>query len=439
MAVEKGTGSTPTPTGVGMGTPSDFRTRDTPPMPVSSGGAAIDSSGGIDTTGRLNQVPPGSELWFDHATGRLFLMFPTNDIPLLWHIPSMDDLEAMLGRPVNDLKGLQRDLRNRPVPLKFLEFRGGELQEVGAVEMGATTEIVQDFTGDPFETWLARYEKSAELKPWLADPEMVALHAGAFLEGWINDIGRMEEAFASTEWWRTHSANEREWLRLSNADPTEAARRMVDQRRIAAGLLRESGVFDPPDSVVNMIANRTVTGAWTPLFAAEQIRKLSDPFAPGELHPDFADLTLDTTRARENDVRRLVDMWAGPAASRGWTDDQYKFWAGQLRNDPDAEIRLIENLRAARVARFPGYDDSLTYEDIASVWRPEFLRLWGQVPDETDPIFQRVLKLNDQGETDKLLIQEGRRRDNPLVTNRLLGELGDAFGGGVRRADAAIR
>jgi hypothetical protein len=204
-------------------------------------------------------------------------------------------------------------------------------------------------------------------------------------------------------------------------------------------MFKSAGVADASAGLIQTVADKWTTGAWSQIYATNQIRLLADPQADGVLDPELGGFGgLDTTREGEDDVRNMIQTWLGPAAAENWTQTNIEKWAGRLRDDPDARLELEESLRKNRLALFPEYENpNLTYEDIAAPWRGVWSNMWGEVADETDPLFTKIVRLNDRAEAEKVLRNKGLALGNKSVTQNLLSDL-SVFGGQVRRADQAV-
>lgn len=243
----------------------------------------------------------------------------------------------------------------------------------------------------------------------------------------------------STDWWQSHTAAQRQWLLLAASDPLTAAQLQRDTRNGVSDLLRLAGVADASDSVIDFIASRFTTGIWTEAYTSLQIRLLSDPFAAGDLDPELARIAagLDTTRAQEDRVIQLVNTWIGPHMAR-WSKERIAEWAGRLRNDPDAEINLVDVLRNERKVLLPSYADdtwdNVSYADIVSPYRQLFSNVWARAADETDPFFLKVVNTNDHEEAARLLRSEGMDRGVEAVQLDALRGMLRSFGQGVREA-----
>jgi hypothetical protein len=314
-----------------------------------------------------------------------------------------------------------------------------EWAALGGLQVGDITEL-RNVEDNPFDLFVNTMLENANLYPWLLDPEIMALTGAAWLEGRAITAAEL----AGTAWWKSHSDAQREWLALNAQDPTGAKDLLRDNRIVVAELLRNSGVSNAPDTLVTLLADLFTRGDWSDTLLTQQIGFLADPAKKGDLESEITDwmegyqanietagFELDTTQVREDRVKQLINQWLGPAFGQ-WSNAQIEWWAGTLRNDPDGELRLIEELQRQRLVAFPTYTDpNLTYEDISSVWRNYFFTVWGQAPDETDSMFVDIINLNDMTQAGQILRREGLSKGIGKVRNEMLGSLGDAFGDAV--------
>lgn len=371
----------------------------------------------------LHQVPPGAEVW--EVEGRHFLVWyvPFTDppVPLAWFVSSSEERQAL-------------GIDTKKIDRKFKSW--DQFYATGVLRHGDTRELVNTRV-HPWELLKQHYEQEVAIKPYLADPEILALWAAAMMEGREITEGELK----TTNYWRTHSQAEREWLLLNASDPATAERLISDNRLRVADLLRSSGVANASEALINLIADNWTQGKWTEVYALQQIRLLADPYAEGELDPELRGMTegLDRTREREDEVRQMIQRWLGPAYAANWTDQHIAEWAGRLRNDPDAKQELEDVLRKHRMALFPEYDNpNLTYEDIAAPWRGVVQQIWGQTADETDPLFMRIVRTNDLATAEQILRTEGLRRGIGTVVNDVMAAATSAFGGGVQESHQAV-
>jgi hypothetical protein len=79
----------------------------------------------------------------------------------------------------------------------------------------------------------------------------------------------------------------------------------------------------------------------------------------------------------------------------------------------------------------PEYDKELTYEQIAQPWRAVVGDVWGERLKETDPLFFKILKMNDMAGAEQVLRKEGLKRNNSKVQQDAVNGLREAFGGQV--------
>ena len=138
------------------------------------------------------------------------------------------------------------------------------------------------------------------------------------------------------------------------------------------------------------------------------------------------DTGLDQTQDYEQEVQDLVKRWLGPNFGN-WDQDTIAHWAGELRNDPDAQLALVETLKNQKEALFTGYDRNATYDTIAAPWRNMASNMWGQTIDESDPLFHRIINMNDATEAGKALTQAGLDRGNAKVSSDIATRMTNSF------------
>ena len=103
-----------------------------------------------------------------------------------------------------------------------------------------------------------------------------------------------------------------------------------------------------------------------------------------------------------------------------------------MRNNPDYEAALIENLKTSRLALFPKYTNTeLTYDDIASPWRGLTTSVWGQTADETEGWWQDMVAANDYTAGQTVLREKGLEQNVGQVTVAATQALQEALGAGV--------
>lgn len=370
-------------------------------------------------------IPGGAEIW-QSPDGQWYVVYkiPETGTPIAWHLESLDDIAKVFGDA-------------DPAPDRVLgqdEWNGA-----GLLLFGNSRQLA-NLSEHPFDNWVANYETEAAVQPWLRDPEILALNVRAMLEG--RSISDAE--LAGTDWFRNHTQGERNWMYQFNRDPATAMQLIRDGRDATRGLMVQLGIADPPDRLVELMADRVTGGTWTQQFMQRQLAEIADPSTPGALDPTvevwLRDTTkegaepLSTTTARVGRVDALLQQWLGPKFASTWTQEQRQQWAGRLRQDPAAEEELVAELRRQRFAQFGGYDESLSYQDIAAPWRGVWTQMWGQTPDETDSLFVDIVKANDLAYAEKTLRKVGVERGNETVVNAALSGIGSTpLGSSVRR------
>ena len=287
----------------------------------------------------------------------------------------------------------------------------------------------------PWEGFIDYLDKEAELRPWLDDEEMVFLLAEATLEG----RAVTEAEWKTTNWWRTHTQDERDWLLLSQGKPLDdlpqdAVSKVQDDKIQIRNLMQQAGIANPPENVVNWVSNKFTSGNWSSVYTQDQIGLIADPSKIGNLDEELQDfisgVNIDSTTAGEDRVTQLYNRYLGPVFGN-INDTLIAEEAGKLRNDVDYETELIKKLTAQKKSLFPMYEENVTYEEFAAPWQNFTNNEWGTQIDTTSDVFQEVLKLNDSTKVSKYLTQKGLEQGVDKVVNQALDAM-KVFGQGVR-------
>ncbi len=299
-----------------------------------------------------------------------------------------------------------------------------------------TTEELSDFEeSHPFEKWKRDIDKAAETQPWLRDSEVLEVYFSAFAEGRSPEIYEL----AGTEWYKTHSSAERQWLTLFHQDPKTAQQTMSDQRMMVATFATNYGL---DEQVTNWLADKFTTGQWSETKLKNQLTAIIDPYAgikkDGELTTFMQSVGQSTTRyirKYEDEVKDIIYNGLGPAFAKGFTSEDVARWAGEFRNDPDnARVRLDNYITdQLKVVFGDKYPPNYTYQDIALPWKNYTYSLLGGYMDERSPEFIKILQTNDSVEANKIALTYGFDKgykkvyndfENSLVNNMGLRKIG---------------
>jgi hypothetical protein len=381
-------------------------------------------------------LPGNAQLWHNETSGEDYVVYEVPGVRLpngtasepvftAWLIESDADLTAVVG----------------PDKKAIPHFSGSEADftEKGVIHLGGVDELrVSDLEGDPFDTWVEDMTALAAVKPWILDDDYIGLVVQAAME---RVDGRISlEEIQGTNWWKTHNAGERAWMETFNSDPETAEQTLEDNRASLRLRLSKAGIDNATPELVNWMADRTTMGVWGANHLDSQIAAISDPYSVDVIDDDLfefmanSDITLDHTQIGEDRVRELVHEWLGPVYGN-WSDSDIADQAGLLRNDPDAEAKLIESLKDQRVAMYPGQTDrDLSYQSIARPWKTYAQGIWGAPAEDTDEVFQQVLQVNDPREAGKLLRQAGLDRGYEKTVSDVVGGIQKGMKANVRGA-----
>ena len=371
-----------------------------------------------------NQLAGKPQVW--RVAGRLYVAYniPGTGTPLVWEA-SEQELRDKYGGVDAPMPPIDRELSEA-------EFQGM------APWLGGRLSEIRLTADDPWSQFYADFRESAELRPWMNDPDMLATIATSYLEGREPTMDELSQ----TKWWQSHTAAERKWMETSvTAGGDELRRQAEDSYRQTRSMLTEAGAANVPEHVVRWMSGQFLTGRWGEQYFQEQIKKLADPYAPGKLNPGITERLQkadqdqnNRTRKGEDEVRALYAQWLGP--TMGSVDQgTIERWSGKIRNDPDAMFELQQHLRVQRRALFPGYEnENLSYEDIVSPFRNLATNVWGR-PVTDEAMLVDLVNTGDFSEAQKRLRKAGLDQGVQKVVNDALSELGStAMGDRVARS-----
>jgi len=381
-------------------------------------------------------IPPGAEYW--NVDGEYYIVYyiPGTNTPI-YYDSSLEDLKNIFG-PV-EFPGIEQTIKSPTAEEWNSAIRFGDSLELADL-------TVYNPEVSPWSSFIDTIATESKIRPWLQDAEMIERLAEATLEGrTVTDA-----EWQSTNWWRTHTQAERDWLLLAQSNATDftsvltadAERKIQDDKAAIKNLMEQSGISNPSDELVSWVGQKLTTGLWSDSYVAEQVKILSDPTLETNMDVELDNfitsgaIDYDTTRAGESQVKRLSKEIMGPVFGGNLAESQISKWAGMIRNDPDAEIEIRDKMMSMVKGLFgENTAEGLTYEEIAAPWRGFTSNVWGGTLDETSNLFQNVIKANDITKANQLLytagLQDGgSEKIKTEVKNNIVG----AFGGGsVRR------
>ena len=234
---------------------------------------------GIDK--RDMPIPTGAEYW--NVDGNYYIVYyiPGTGTPI-YYDTSLQDLENIFG-PV-EFPGVQESIKSPTSEQWNSAIRFGDSLELADPN-------IYNPEQSPWVSFVDTVAKESKIRPWLADEEMVLLLAEATLEGrTVTDA-----EWQSTEWWRTHTQEERDWLLLAQSGTTDftgvltadAQRKIEDDRLAIENLMVQSGISNPSEELVNWVSEKFTTGLWSEAYTSDQITILSDPTLEADMDTDL--------------------------------------------------------------------------------------------------------------------------------------------------------
>ena len=317
---------------------------------------------------------------------------------------------------------------------------------------GDLSEVDEDIllgSKDPLTGLADKWQVAKKYRPWLADDELRAVWTEAFIE----DRDVLDEEWKTTEWWRTHTKEQRDWLLLSQGQdlstlPADAKAYLNNNVVKIRAMFKAAGV-DNIDSILNnegesfldWFSFQFTEGNWTEVETADQIKGLGDASLGIERKEEIGDwlsgkaegVDISSTKLYEAEVQNLANEWLGPLYGL-LTPEKKEELAGIIRNSEDPSVGqgiVNDRLKAMRGTLFGDYDENLTYNDIATPWRNYSAKLLGQSMDETDSTFIDVIKANDQKEATMLLTEWGINNNATTLIDKVTDEIGQSVGAGA--------
>ncbi len=320
-------------------------------------------------------------------------------------------------------------------------FQSGNIVEVDVDNMEASG------VGGFFEQIASNFDKVKEVRPWMEDDEMYSLWLESIVEN--REIADFE--WEGTEWWQTHTQEERSWLLLSQDKdlsklPADAEALLKNNRIKARETLRQNGVSNPDqvtfngETLTQWFGNKLTTGTWTELTWLNQAKALGDPLS-GIQREDALTSWLEGSEAQPTETQAgyataqaLTEEWLGPLYGTFEQADIDKY-AGIIRNAESPEVgaqQVRDSLKNIRKVLFSTdvYDENLTYEEIAQPWRNFSFQLLGERVDEKSTDWIEVLNANDQAKATQVLTTHGLNNGNKTIMDKVTDDVGSFLGTG---------
>ena len=400
------------------------------------GGPEGGSEGGPEDSGSTGFQ--GTQLW--ELDGKTYVVFT---------VPGTDP--ALFIRYEADEPTLNLYYSSGRVKPDVISKSANNEEWVNSSFFGSLAEVDEDIllgNKDPFTGLADKFDTAKKYRPWLEDDELYDI----WLEAFIEDRDILDEEWKTTEWWRTHTQEERDWLLLSQGKdlgslPADAEAYLSNNIIRFRDMFKAAGVTNIEDivntdgeSFLDWFSFNFTSGSWTEVYALDQLKGIADPSTGIELDESISTwmdgkaqgVDVSTTKRFEAQVENLANEWLGPLYGV-LTDEQKADYAAMIRNAESEEIgasNVINKFKGIRGTLFGDYDENLTYNEIATPWRNYSFQLLGQRMDETDSTFVDVIKANDQKTATTMLTEWGINNNASTLLDKVTDEIGQALGAG---------
>jgi len=386
----------------------------------------------------------GSELWVDEAGNKYISFRIPNTDAYMTYTATEEQLGLFYSDVLREDGTTESFLRPTeqlitPDSDKWINSLG--LGNIVEVEM----DVIESEFGSIFESIVSNFEKVKKVRPWMEDNEMFSL----WLEGIVEDREIADYEWEGTDWWTSHTKEQRDWMLLSQGADMGSlsadAQALLDNNEIRAKeILRQNGVSNPDEIISNgqslteWFGSQLSTGLMTELQWMNQARAMGDPLSGIEVEGSVqsfltgSQVSPKSTQAGYAQAIELAERWLGPLYGN-FSDADIDKYASMIRNAESPEIgvqQVEDSLKSVRKVMFSTdiYDENLTYDEIATPWRNFAFQMLGERVSETSSDWIDVLNANDQAQASKILTIHGMNNGNQKILDQVTDDMGSFLG-----------
>lgn len=215
-----------------------------------------------------------------------------------------------------------------------------------------------------------------------SDPELKSIITQAVQGQWTPD--RFKAAFLASQWYRTRSADLRQWQELEIRDPATAAQRVTNQVFVLTAMANQMGISLPADRLKAMARDSLMFG-WEENQLKQSVAA-EFKYAPGGTQGAAATLE-DRIRQHASDYGvdlpdYQVGEWVGGALAGRYTEDHLRDFARDMAR-----------------SKYPGMgywlDQGMTVRQVAAPYMRSYADLLEVSEDTVDlrePMVQQALQ-----------------------------------------------
>lgn len=216
-----------------------------------------------------------------------------------------------------------------------------------------------------------------------ADPELQALIKAAVAGQWSTT--KFQAAFMNTKWYRSRQASVRQWQDLITRDPTEANKKISDQKLVLSDMLTQFGV-NVDDKTLTKLATESLQYAWSSAQLKNVAASMVNMSDMGNLGGTPATLEMQ--------VQKLANDYG-----LNTTDAQLRDWVGGLLSEKYTQDNITDFLKDQAKLKYAGLssqlDRGLTVRQAASPYLQSYSNILETDQDSidlNDPLIQQALQ-----------------------------------------------
>lgn len=246
--------------------------------------------------------------------------------------------------------------------------------------------------------------------PYLSVPEIrsVLFEAARNHRGDANWANAQIEV---TDWWKQHSATQREWYALSATDPATATTKVNDKVQELNSIAEEGGLSLSADQL-KWEATAALANGWTDVMVRQQLlaaARQNNPTPAGGRTPGSIGLHV-------NDIRSLAAQYLIPISDQTAKEWAQALWEGSMSMDT-IKGTLTAQARIAWGGKNKEFDDAIARGVTPRQFIDPQVQAVAQTlemgPDQIDPLdpkWSDILNVDDgQGGTRMMSVPESKR------------------------------
>lgn len=207
-------------------------------------------------------------------------------------------------------------------------------------------------------------------------PELKKLFRQAVSESWTPD--KFKAKLEASDWWRTRSKTEREWIIFNNSDPASAEQKWIQEQHRLNQLLAQWGIpgtMDENKALLEQMVWGVIINGWTDSQVRYQANAYLDFQKEGVLAGEAGQFQMKLAELAYVNGVELDPEW-------------YKLWYRGIMRGNATQEQAMRDIRNRAAAMFAGFKDQIlagqNVIDLASPYLTSMAQLLEIAPGDID-------------------------------------------------------